>query len=529
MSNSAISSVLIVGSGPTGMTAALDLARFGISVRIIDKREAPATTSRALVVQSRTLELMELRGLADEFLRIGNPGLGGSVYGDGKRLFRFDFSQIDSRYHYLMFISQAETERILLEALTRENVKVERGVEMISFSQDSSGVKAVLRHKNGTLEEATASYLIDAEGAHSIARTNLGLQFQGKTLDDKFALGDLYIDGDLPQSDFHIFSSSHGFMGLFPMNNSRFRLIASNPLSQPSQDTAPSLQELQTIYDQRSHIPARFRDLTWSSWFRINSRMVEQIKVGRVFLGGDAAHIHSPAGGQGMNTGIQDMVNLGWKLAFVLKGQAPEKLLDTYEQDRLPVMHDVLTKTESLTEIIGTKNPIVRSLFHHLAPWIAGAHVVQQNSTARLSQLSLGYRDSPLSLHHGHGGSLHAGDRIPDLLIQVVRPDGIKQNLTLFNLLNPSQFTLLLVSISDAALHTQISEKLAPWHESIKTIQIEPPNSESEHKRFQDHLGSKPALVLIRPDGYIAFRSGDHSVSELAEYCSSWLLPSPLK
>ena len=527
MSNCAISSVLIVGGGPTDMTAALELARFGVSVRIIDKMEAPETTSRAIGVQSRTLELMELRGLADEFVRIGNLGLGGSVYGGGKRVFRLDFSHIDSRYHYLLFISQAETERILLEALTRENVEVERGVEMISFSQDSSGVKAVLRHQDGTLEESTASYLISAEGAHSIVRTSLGLQFKGKTLDENYALGDLYIDGDLPPSDFHIFSSEHGFMGLFPMNGSRFRLIASNPLSQPSKDTAPSLQELQTIYDQRSHIPAHFSDLTWSSWFRINSRMIEQLKVGRLFLGGDAAHIHSPAGAQGMNTGIQDMVNLGWKLAFVLKGQAPEKLLDTYEQDRLPVIHDVLTKTEGLTEIIGAENPIVRSLFNHLAPWIAGAHVVQQNSTARLSQLALGYRDSPLSVHHGHGGSLHAGDRVPDFPLQVIRPGAVKENLTLFNLLNPSRFTLLFVSISNApTLHAQISEKLALWHELIEGIQVEPPNSESEHKRFQDYLGSTPALLLIRPDGYIGFRGGEHSVSELAEYCRSWLSPS---
>ncbi|MBN3898540.1 MAG: FAD-dependent monooxygenase [Nostoc sp. NOS(2021)] len=158
-------------------------------------------------------------------------------------------------------------------------------------------------------------------------------------------------------------------MGLFPLNGSRFRLIASNPLSQPSKDTAPSLQELQTIYDQRSHIPARFRDLTWSSWFGINSRMIERLKVGRLFLGGDAAHIHSPAGAQGMNTGIQDMVNLGWKLAFVLKGYAPEKLLDTYEQDRLPVIHNVLTKTEGPVKQTSRSNlEICSSRVHHLAP-----------------------------------------------------------------------------------------------------------------------------------------------------------------
>jgi peptidoglycan hydrolase-like protein with peptidoglycan-binding domain len=156
----------------------------------------------------------------------------------------------------------------------------------------------------------------------------------------------------------------------------------SSPSSKPNKKTVPALEELQAIYDQRSHIPARFRDMSWSSWFPINSRMVSRLKVGRLLLGGDSAHIHSPAGAQGMNTGIQDMINLSWKLALVLKGQAPASLLDTYEQDRLPVMRNVLTKTEGLTGIIGSENPILRDLFNHLGPWIGGAHFIQEISTA---------------------------------------------------------------------------------------------------------------------------------------------------
>ena len=192
-------------------------------------------------------------------------------------------------------------------------------------------------------------------------------------------------------------------------------------------EVRPSLDELQRMYDLRSHIPARFHDLVWSSWFRINSRMVPRIRVGRLLLGGDAAHIHSPAGAQGMNTGIQDMINLGWKLALVAKGKAPHKLLDTYGQDRLPVMHDVLFKTENLTEVMGAENPILRSLVNHVGPWIVGTEKSQERSTSGMSQMAVAYEGSPLSSGTPHGGDLAAGDRTPDLQVRhrtTVRVEG---------------------------------------------------------------------------------------------------------
>ena len=232
--------VLIVGAGPTGMTAAMELARFGVSVRLIEKTRETATTSRAVGVQARTLELFEQRGMVDEMLRLGNKSVAGSIYDGGKRVFRLEYDQIDSRYPYLLFISQAETERILREQLARDGVTIERGVEMVALAQTDShekhgGVTVTLRRADGSLEAFEASYLISAEGAHSTVRTTLGLRFEGKSLAQDYALGDFHVDGDLPATDFHIFSSGHGFMGLFPMGNGRFRMIASNPLSKPEQ------------------------------------------------------------------------------------------------------------------------------------------------------------------------------------------------------------------------------------------------------------------------------------------------------
>jgi 2-polyprenyl-6-methoxyphenol hydroxylase-like FAD-dependent oxidoreductase len=523
--------VIIVGAGPAGMTAAMELARQGIPVRLIEKTAEPATTSRAIGVQARTLELFEQRGMVDPMIARGNRGLAGSIYDGGERIFRLDFSHIDSKYNYMLFISQAETEAILRDALAKQGVAIEREVELHALSQSDRGesITAVLKHKDGSLESATYDYLIDTEGAHSIARTTVGLQFKGKTLDESYALGDLYIDGHLSETDFHIFSSKHGFMGLFPMGNGRFRIIASNPISQPSKDTEPSLDELQQIYNQRSSIPVRFHDMGWSSWFRINSRMVETLRAGRIFLGGDASHIHSPAGAQGMNTGIQDMINLSWKLALVIKGQATPKLLDTYSDDRVPLIRNVLTKTEALTSAIGFESPIFRSVFDHIAPWIVSTEFVQQNSTERMSQLSLNYRESPLSAADGRPGKIHAGDRIPDmLLLQRSKPGErvYEKQTNLFRLLNPDRFTLLYANIaSPEKTHEQVQSLLSPWKHLVQGYHV---SSVRENEgQFKHVFGTGSAILLIRPDSYVAFTGSEHSVPALAKYLEQWYPTQP--
>jgi len=511
--------VLIVGAGPTGLTAALELSRLGVPVRLIDKQAAPPTTSRAVGVQARTLELLELRGLADEMVRLGNPGLAASFYGGGKRVFRLDFTRIDSRYHYLLFISQAETERILRTAVEKQGVRIERGVELVGLAQDvlspdPDPVRVVLRHADGRLEQAQAPWLISAEGAHSTVRATLDLPFEGKTRDEQYALGDLHIDGELAETDLHIFSSEHGFLGLFPMGNRRFRLMASNPLSRPSKDTAPTLQELQASYDQRSQIPVRFRDMSWSSWFRINSRMVARLKVGRLLLGGDAAHIHSPAGAQGMNTGIQDMINLAWKLALVLKGQAPPALLDTYEQERLPVIRDVLAKTEGMTNVIGSGN---------VGPWAQEAAMAQDTIATRMCQLAIGYRDSPLSATYLQEG-LHAGDRLPDLPVRYRSERGAGwQERTLFSLLDPSRFTLLAVRFAEsAAAPADLYDAVQPWRSLIGVVELAP--AEAARERFHTVFGRSDGVFLVRPDGYVGFASGEHAwARQLDAYCRLWL------
>ena len=332
--------VLIVGAGPTGLTAALELSRLGTAVRIIDKQAAPPTTSRAVGVQARTLELLELRGLADEMVRLGNPGLAASFYGGGKRVFRLDFTRIDSRYHYLLFISQAETERILRTTVEKQGVRIERGVELVGLAQDvlspdPNPVRVVLRHGDGRLEQAQAPWLISARapqhraghprpsvrGQDSRRAVRLGRpahRWRTRGNRSPHLLLRARLPGPVPDGQAAL--SPHGQQPAQPAQQ-RYGAVAWGAAS----DLRPA-----------PSVPARFRDMSWSSWFRINSRMVVRLKVGRLLLGGDSAHIHSPAEAQGMNTGIQDMINLAWKLALVLKGQAARRCLTRTSRSDCP-------------------------------------------------------------------------------------------------------------------------------------------------------------------------------------------------
>jgi 2-polyprenyl-6-methoxyphenol hydroxylase-like FAD-dependent oxidoreductase len=521
--------VLIAGAGPTGMMAAIELSRFNIPVRLIEKKAEPDTTSRAIGVQARTLELFEQRGIGSSLVKHGNPGLAFSLYGDGKRIWRLDYETVSSKYNYLLFVSQAETENVLREALDKAGVTIERNLTLLALGQADLDTKltAVLRRADGSLEQFECSYLIDAEGAHSIGRGTIGLHFEGKSHVESYALGDLHIDSDLAETDFHIFSSEHGFMSMFPMGGRRFRVMADNPISQPSNGTGPSLEEFQQIFDQRSHIPAKFRDMSWSSWFRINSRMVNRLQVGRVFLGGDSAHIHSPAGAQGMNTGMQDMMNLCWKLAMVMKGQAKPDLLETYSKERIPVIQAVLKKTEATNDAIASKSRLFRLVFNHVAPWLVGMENVQHNAAEHMSQLALNYRESPLSAPGGNSGELRAGDRLPDLPVTLLHSEGSSDTrprpATTFSLLNPSFFTLLYCNVSDPAkTHSEVQSAIGPWLPMMRGQLIA---SNSGDDRTKKYFGSSPSLVLVRPDGYAAFTGSEYSITELAKFCNTWLVP----
>ena len=277
---------------------------------------------------------------------------------------------------------------------------MERQTELVAFSIKegaSSGVQATLRKPDGSLEEFEACYLVDAEGTHSLVRNSMDLSFEGDSLPYTYALADLYIDGDLAEDQLSIFLAQTGLLAVFPMGNRRFRIIATERQAVAMDAPPPDVHHMESLLAEGAHLPVKFRDMVWSSRFHINSRALKQLRHRSVFFGGDSAHIHSPAGGQGMNTGIQDMVNLGWKLAMVYHGYAKSELLDTYNEERLPIIKQLLATTEKATDFFNSESPYVHALIEHAFPIALSFEPIRRKSASIVSELGGNYRSSSLN------------------------------------------------------------------------------------------------------------------------------------
>jgi 2-polyprenyl-6-methoxyphenol hydroxylase-like FAD-dependent oxidoreductase len=487
--------VLIVGAGPTGLTAALELSRLGVGVRIVDRAPERSLTSRALGIQARTVELLRVRGVGDELVELGNPARSTTLYSEGRRLAAIELRRMPSEFNYVLLLAQSDTERLLTEQLNRQGVKIERGVELTAVTQKQDSVSAVLRSGDGAEEVVDASYLIAADGPHSAIRNALGLPFTGRSLTHNYVLGDLHLAGAVPEDQLSIFLARNGFLAVFPMGDGRFRFMATDPDGVTGDAGDPTLEDIQRLYDRTVHLPAQLYNLNWSSRFRINSRQMTTLREGRVFFGGDAAHVHSPAGGQGMNAGIQDMINLCWKLAMVLNGQARDELLDTYQSDRLPVIRQLVRMTERATRAFNSTNSLVHAAITRLAPIVLARSRVQDTAAPRLGQLAANYRGCPIAKGGGRIGSLRAGDRVPDLGVG----DG-----RLYDLLDLSTLTLFVTG-------DRIPEACLPWRDTIALRHVS--------------IDAVPSgWLLVRPDGYLAAAGGPDDGAVLSWWLGRWLI-----
>ncbi|MFM0729222.1 FAD-dependent monooxygenase [Paraburkholderia sediminicola] len=553
------SPVLIVGAGPTGLAAAMSLARAHIPVRLIDKALQPNPYSRAIGIQARTLELFEQHRLIEPFLELGHRARIANLFSNGMRLARLDFDPLHTRYPYLLFLDQSVTERLLTEHLATLGVTVERGVELAMFSQGSASIQATLRRADGHIETLRPSYMIAADGAHSTIRHRLGLSFVGNTFEQTFLLADLHAETDWPEDEFHIFASGEGLVALFPMGHGRHRLIADHPvapttvpeaatpavLGEPSlnQVSPPSLAECKALIAQRVRERVEVSDLAWSSYFHLNSRMVERLRVGRIFLAGDAAHVHSPAGAQGMNTGIQEAFNLGWKLARVLNGAAPDRLLDTYHQERHPIERDVLRQTGFITHMAEANHGPLKLLRERVMPVLAALGPLRDAARMTISELSIQYRRSPLTLERVLDGGPRAGERAPDALVHVVdgplgRAPGVG---CIFDLHDPAFFSLFLLvqplpadetPLDPAAKHALPPdpelerlaaevEKLLPG--AVRVWRVTDTSGEGAPALSESYGRTRPSFYLVRPDGYISARGRTGSdLHGLLRHCEAW-------
>jgi 2-polyprenyl-6-methoxyphenol hydroxylase-like FAD-dependent oxidoreductase len=546
--------VLIVGSGPTGLTLACELAWRGVDVRVVDARSEPSRYSRAIGVFPRTLELLENHGVADELVRGGVRVRGINLHSGGRRLACIDTGRIASRYGYVLTIEQSATERILLKRLAALGVGVERPVELVGLRQEGDTVSVVLDRAGAERETASVPWVVGCDGSRSFVREAVGIPFEGERYAEAFDLADVDLRWDLPDARDHInvFLSSKGVMFAAPLPGGKHRLIADEPPGSADEERpAPTLEDFRAWWRERvGYPPAREAELAnpgWLSRFTIQRRMVPEAREGRVLLAGDAMHIHSPAGAQGMNGGIQDAINLGWKLALVAQGHAREDLLNTYGEERLPVARIVLRATHLGTTVLTSRNPMLGVLRDGVASVVLRSGAAQGRAVNAAAGLRVNYRRSPIVSGDGRNllvrmvralvdrsGAPAAGDRAPD--VALVGPNGDR---LYDHLLHPGHTLLAFVgerpTAEDLRQAVEVVEGVAEGRYGdlvrghvVVTGGGDPPDRHSSgaealvrdtngvaHARYGMRGGG---LCLIRPDRYVALRTRSLDPEDLHRY-----------
>lgn len=389
MPNAAIDTdVLIVGAGPVGLFLANECARRGLKWRLIEARSSQSVHSKALAIFPRTLEIFDMAGIVAPFLETANRVTSVAVMTDGRSLAHMRFAPEESPYRFVAMVPQDVTERLLVEELSRKGGGVEYEMTFVSAVQHNDYVGVTLDQKGRSLE-FTASFVVGCDGAHSAVRHLLNLPFEEAEYADTFILADIETNETLPADELQLCPSELGPVAIFPMSATRRRMIAS---IKKTEGDAPSLELVRKVLAERAPSGLEARALHWGSYFRIHHRQVAQLRVGRVFIAGDAAHIHSPFGEQGMNTGLHDIWNLVWKLDLVLRGYGNELLLDSYSAERGPVIKHVIETTHFLTKALGTPSKLAQILRDAVIPVVSRLAPFQHAFVQRLSELGVAYR-----------------------------------------------------------------------------------------------------------------------------------------
>ncbi|MEH3140991.1 MAG: FAD-dependent monooxygenase [Mycobacterium kyogaense] len=407
--------VVVVGAGPVGLVAAAELARRGVSVRIVDKLAVPTDESRAIAVHARSLDMFARMGVVDALIATGVKARGMALYSGGDLLMRVPLDGVHAAYPFSLNTPQTETERVLTEHLASLGVEVERGVELVALSQDGDGVTVGLRHGDGTDENVTVAWVIGADGAHSAVRHLLGGRLRGSFVGERFLLGDVDAEHDLDPETMFTFFAPQGPVLAMPMRDGRIRVMAQvHDADGAPLNLHPRLEDLQTVVDDRVGGIDLVR-AHWLTTFEIHHAQIDQYRWGRVFLAGDAAHIHSPAGGQGMNTGMQDAHNLAWKLAAVIHATAGDGLLDSYHAERHPVAQQVIESSDRLSRG-GTVSGAGQHLRNALLKVASHVGPIPRAMADWAAEVNINYRRSPVVIEHSRrSGPVAAGDYFPPL------------------------------------------------------------------------------------------------------------------
>ena len=501
--------VIIIGAGPTGLALACQLIRYGVDFVIVDLNETTTPHSKAIGVQARTLEIYEQIGLADKLIDQGwKAGKARMIVG-GKLRGEVDFSEIGegmSAYPYVLIVEQGKHENILHDFIKSNGRHVRWRTELQSFSQDDSGVTAVIENEAGEIETVNAKFLVGCDGAKSPVRHGLGLTFEGSTFERMFYVADVQIDWEFQNDALMVFLMKNNLLAFFPMiGDDRWRIVGTFPEEFAKDEGEVLYEEIEEQIKRDAELDLDITNVNWFSTYKVHTRHVNKFSEGRCFLAGDAAHIHTPAGAQGMNTGIQDGYNLAWKLAMVLRGTADKKILDSYNEERLENAENLLKTTDRFFNLVASPEPILTYLRMRVFPYVAGAafsiDAVKKFVFPRISQIAINYRRGKLSEHAGDL-DVKAGDRCPYFTV-----DG----QSIFNRLREPKFHLL--SFSDGQSETRedgLSQDLEAFVERHQ-IPIYP--------RVAEIFGTDKSFdVLLRPDNYVATISDDASLAPIENY-----------
>ena len=466
-----VTEVVVVGAGPTGLMLAGDLARAGVGCTVLERRAEEANLTRAFAVHARTLELLDARGLADDLVATG-------VRVGALRLFgqlEVDLSRLPTRFPYVLVTPQYHTERVLEERASALGAQIVRGANVVDLRQDTDDVELDVRYEDGTLATRRAIYAIGTDGVGSTVRQALALPFPGHSAVQSVMLADVQLSEE-PEEVLTVNAAGDGFVFVAPFGDGWYRVIAWDRRRELPDDAPVELEEIREITQRVLGTDYGMHDPRWMSRFHSDERQVTHYRVGRVFLAGDAAHVHSPAGGQGMNTGLQDAANLGWKLAAAVHGWAPDGLLDTYHTERHPIGRAVLRGSDVLLRLA-----LAQSWATHAARWllanVVGRFVSPPAFVSRaVSGIGIAYA-APRGEHR------LAGRRAPDVRLA----PGKEGKTRLYEILRGGKFVLLTPAGAGAVIGRRWAGRVDPATPADATL----------------------PMMLVRPDGYVAWATDE--------------------